>query len=192
MTYANRINCDSVLNKVFSYVAKNNLHVGHTECLVYSKFHINTDIRNLLFRIVPNSIHIDKGQNKYFGECLTKTEYSDFGVLSHKVIAFHSTLRKMKELRDVYMINMNAQVYAPYLIGNRILSPFNKINRNHYQYEADSVIEKNNTIMMWISIFPRHNTPHLINGRALIDATSGRIDSICFKTVYDHLLHCNI
>lgn len=192
MTYANRINCDSVLNKVFSYVAKNNLHVGHTECLVYSKFHINTDIRNLLFRIVPNSIHIDKGQNKYFGECLTKTEYSDFGVLSHKVIAFHSTLRKMKELRDVYMINMNAQVYAPYLIGNRILSPFNKINRNHYQYEADSVIEKNNTIMMWISIFPRHNTPHLINGRALIDATSGRIDSICFKNVYDHLLHCNI
>ena len=113
--------CDSVLRLVFSYCERNNLHIGRTESRVYSKFHIDTDIHNLLFRAIPNSIHLDKGRNRYFGECLTKTEYSDFGILSHKVVAFHSTLRRLKELRDVYMTNMNVQVYAPYLVGDRIL-----------------------------------------------------------------------
>ncbi len=182
----------SVLNQVFSYREKNNLHIGHTESQVYSKFHINTDIRNLLFRAIPNSIHIDKGKNYYFGECLTRTEYCDLGILSHKVIAFHSTLRNMKELRDVYMTNMNVQVYAPYLVGDRILSPFNELNRRHYRYRADSAATGKKGNMIWISISPRNKNPHLIEGRALVDANSGRVDSIEFKTVYDHILHCNV
>jgi len=189
---APHIRCDSVLRLVFSYCERNSLHIGRTESRVYSKFHIDTDIHNLLFRAIPNSIHIDKGKNSYFGECLTKTEYSDFGILSHKVVAFHSTLRRMKELRDVYMTNMNVQVYAPYLVGDRILSPFNVLNRKHYRYRADSAATGKEGGMIWISVSPRHKNPHLIEGRALVDANSGRVDSIDFKTVYDHILHCNI
>lgn len=184
---------DSIMGLTFSYPKRNHLHIGLVRSRVYSKIHIDTDIRNKLFRLLPNSVHIDKGKNHYFGEGLAKLEYSDLGIMNHKNIAFYSSLRRLKKMRDIYSTNVTVQVYTPYLISNKLLSPFNHANRRHYHYHADSVvIATDGTPRTWITFTPKSNNTYLVSGRALIDSETGRIDSATFKAVYDNLLYFTV
>ncbi len=185
-------NADSIMARTFQYQQERNLHIGHIKSQVYTKFHINTDIHNVLLRIIPNTIHISKGKNHYFGESMALLEYSDIGVANRKVLAFHSTLRRLKELRDVYMTNVSVQVYSPYMISNKLLSPFNRVNRKYYSYSVDTTKAAPQNGMVWVAFAPRNQNSLLINGCALIDVGTGQLDSVRFKAVYDNLMHCDV
>lgn len=183
---------DSIIARTFRYQQDRNLHIGHIKSLVYTKFHINTDIHNVLLRIIPNTIHLSKGKNHYFGESMALLEYSDLGVANRKVLAFHSTLRRLKELRDVYMTNVSVQVYSPYMISNKLLSPFNRVNRKYYNYKVDTTKVSRQKGMVWIEFTPRNQNSLLIKGCALVDIVTGKLDSVRFKAIYDNMLHCDV
>lgn len=183
---------ETVMKKTFGYPRDNGLYIGHAKSLVYTKFHINTDIHNVLLRIIPNTVHMDKGKNHYFGESMAMMEYSDIGVTNRRVIAFYSTLRKLKELRDVYMTNVSAQIYSPYLISDKLLSPFNETNRRYYLYRTDIAGKSLDSGKIWIAFVPRCENALLVNGKALVEKKTGMIDSVSFKAVYDNILHCNV
>ncbi len=185
-------NADSIMARTFQYQQERNLHIGHIKSQVYTKFHINTDIHNVLLRIIPNTIHISKGKNHYFGESMALLEYSDIGVANRKVLAFHSTLRRLKELRDVYMTNVSVQVYSPYMISNKLLSPFNRVNRKYYSYNVDTTKAVPQNGMAWVAFTPRNQNSLLVKGCALIDVSTGKLDSVRFKAVYDNMLHCDV
>lgn len=184
---------DSLMELTFSYQQRNRLHIGLLRSRVYSKIHIHTDIRNKLFRLLPNSVHIDKGRNHYFGEALARVEYSDLGIVNHRNIAFYSSLSRLRKMRDIYSTNLTVQVYSPYLISNKLLSPFNRANRRHYRYRTDSAdVAADGTLRTWVSFAPKSSNAYLVSGRALIDSETGRIDSATFKAVYDNLLHITV
>lgn len=182
----------TVMERTFTYVERNGYHIGHTRSEVYSKFSITTNIRNILFRLLPNTVHIDRGKNTFFGESLTSVECCDFGISERKNLAFFCTLKKLKGLRNIYMSNISVQLYSPYIIGTSILSPFHSVNRRLYSYHTDPQPAQNGTETTLISFKPKYGSSLLIRGKAWIESRTGRIDSVRFATVYDNILHCDV
>lgn len=183
---------DSVMARTFEYQKANNLYIGNVKCTTYSKFHIFTDIHNLSFRVLPNSHHINKGLNHYFGESATKIEYAGHGILNREVIAFYSTMNNIKKIRSVIADNISIMLYSPYLINDKLLSPFNKLNKSYYRYKADSTIITRGREKVYISVKPRYKNNQLVNANAIIDRLTGKVDFVNIKAVYDHILRINI
>lgn len=185
---------DSLLSLTYSYAERNHLYIGTYVGVTYSKFHLHTDIHNLAFRLLPHSIHLPRGKHHYFGESIAKTEYTDLGgAMSRKELAFHSTMPRMRSLRNLYMQGINMQLYKPYLVTDRSLSPFYKTGKRYYAYHADSsFVDSKGRRAVVVSIRPRYQNPSLIRGSAVILEATGRVDSMTYEATYDGLLHLHV
>ena len=75
---------DTLMNRVFAYAQNNGGHIGRFENIVYTKFHIDSNVRNFLLKLLPHSIDFPKGKRHIFGESITRYNYLDLGIITGK------------------------------------------------------------------------------------------------------------
>ena len=63
---------DTVMPHIFTYASKNRLHVDHFDNVVYTKFHIDSHIRNFTIKLIPNSFNLERGKKHILGKNVTR------------------------------------------------------------------------------------------------------------------------
>ena len=91
---------DTLMDRVFTYAQNNGGHIGRFENIVYTKFHIDSNVRNFLLKLLPHSIDFPKGKRHIFGESITVA-----GLLTGKDI--YEQLRD-RDLGDLLLFPENA------------------------------------------------------------------------------------
>lgn len=180
---------DTVMQHVFTYASKNRLHVGHFDNIVYTKFHIDSHIRNFTIKLIPNSFNLERGNNHILGENVTRYNYVDFGIVSRKEVAFYSSMKKLRKIPDILHSNVNAMIYEPTIYVDNLLSPFNKTNRRYYNYSIDSTRHVDGATQVLVSFTPKYGNTQLVRGKAWVDYDTGKVEKMVFEAVYDNILH---
>lgn len=183
---------DTVMQHVFTYASKNRLHVGHFDNVVYTKFHIDSHIRNFTIKLIPNSFNLERGKKHILGENVTRYNYVDFGIVSRKEVAFYSSMKKLRKIPDILHSNVNAMIYEPTIYVDNLLSPFNKINRRYYNYSIDSTRHVDGATQVLVSFTPKYGNTQLVKGKAWVDYDTGKVEKMVFEAVYDNILHVKV
>ena len=183
---------DTLMNRVFAYAQNNGGHIGRFENIVYTKFHIDSNVRNFLLKLLPHSIDFPKGKRHIFGESITRYNYLDLGIINRKEIAFYSSMRKLRKIPDILHNNVNALIYEPTIYIDYLLSPFNKKNRSHYKYAIEVVSGSGTGKKVMLAFTPKYDNTQLVEGTAWIEYETGRVESVIFNAVYDRILHVNV
>lgn len=175
---------DSILmNRVWSYHTFIEKDFKDLNDNVYMVYTINCKRRNVFLWMVPTMYSVAHGDKAFIGEAYGKLHYK--GPYKHyfsrqvKIGTIPHHRRPLPALFDL----MAPNVYGEQLYDDRLLSPFHRSNRRYYKYGMH--YGENGRAV--VTFKPRIRNTQLVDGRAVIDFKTGRIDSISYKGDYDML-----
>ena len=106
---------------------------------LYLKGHLKVHKQNRIIKYVPSMFRLEKGINDYFHESISELQYTAPAIYDRKVRAISTTFPSTRgQIFDI-MDYMKFNIYAPSLMGNRILSPLNRKAQVHYHYLLERV-----------------------------------------------------
>lgn len=156
---------DSIMRQLFFYAPFYANIVEEYKAKVYIKGRLQVHKQNKLIKVVPSMFRLKKGVNDYVIESLANLHYTAPSIYDRKIIAASSTLaREGGQLTDaVDFMKMN--IYAPLLLGDKLLSPLDRKASKHYRYLMDSVVVNRDGINQYkIRIIPKFRSTQLVKG----------------------------
>lgn len=179
---------DSLMERTFGYVGRNNLSIRHTEAFIYFKFFMETRRHNIATRLIPFVDRMERGNHRYIGESVVKIYYTHPNIIDKKEIAFYTTMPYMRNLRDLFIASTSLSVYEPTLLRDRLLSPVNRCNKRYYRYDSiASIGDSAHQHLRRIQIRPRFNNTQLVTGSVDIDKKTGQVYRFDFSFQYNTL-----
>lgn len=182
--------CDSVLQRVFSYRSAFDFPDSLPPSSSYLRYHVDVKRRNLMLEFVPFFKIFASGKKHMIGESFREITFYDsnqFGVLE---LARKHTLSSRGARQVPSAANkLTPSIYDISIFRDQLLSPFNRINRRCYIYQADSVAP--DTVLLRFK--PRVKNPQLIGGEAVVERATGRVVRTAFDCQHDMLrLHIDL
>ena len=173
---------DSILmNRVWSFHNLIEKDFKSSNDNVYALFTINSKRRNVLLWMVPTMYSIAYGDKEFIGEAYGKLYY-DGPYNYHYVPQIKSgTIPHYRRPMPALFESMSPNIYGEQIYGDRLLSPFHRSNRRYYKYKA-TYGNHNKAV---VTFKPRVRNTQLVEGRAVIDFRTGRIDTIAYKGYFD-------
>ena len=176
-----------ILQRIYDFKDSHQSTPDSVKDNIYAKFRFNVERRNPTLWLIPTMYVMAKDEREYIRESYNTVTYYDM----HKVDINNQVLsgtirhnrRAMPTLRDLLTPN----VYDALLYDGRILSPFNRYNRRHYNF-SQTVLNDGTTRL---DFHPKFYNTQLTNGYAIVDTKSGHIirtvmngefDMISFRT----------
>ena len=176
-----------ILQRIYDFKDSHQSTPDSVKDNIYAKFRFNVERRNPTLWLIPTMYVMAKDEREYIRESYNTVTYYDM----HKVDINNQVLsgtirhnrRAMPTLRDLLTPN----VYDALLYDGRILSPFNRYNRRHYNF-SQTVLNDGTTRL---DFHPKSYNTQLTNGYAIVDTKSGHIirtvmngefDMISFRT----------
>lgn len=169
---------------VFNYTQRYNLRAPDFKSEVYVRHTLQTRRRNILTRYVPGMLRLERGENFYFGESLSRYQFRVPGEVDKKDIAAYSTMPYLRSTRDVWIGRYSLSIYESTIFTDRILSPLNRRNRRFYRYATRYSYTMEGHPIVSIAIRPRISNMQLVRGSIDVDITTGRVESFDFSFLY--------
>lgn len=174
-----------VVSRVFSYASSVVASIAPTDSIVsytYIKYRISTDRRNFTLLAVPTMYAIaHSGERKHVGETYDKVEISKEEITKATRLLQQSTIPHNRKTMPVLVKYLTPDIYGQTLIGDYMLSPFNRSNRRFYNYRTISFMDGSTTI----TFKPKVKSTQLVSGTAEVDPNTGRIKSAVINGEYD-------
>lgn len=160
---------------------------------VYVKAQLDIIRKNAGFRYIPGLFRTEKNANRYIVETYSDLHYTAPNIYDRKIRAYTGTLgdaRHLPGITDYFNIN----VYKPYLLGEKLLSPLAPNSRRYYRYAVDSVsCDKMGRLEYHIRFIPRNKSFQLIEGTMTITEGAWSVRNIRFTGKSDLLtFKCDI
>lgn len=169
-----------ILNRIFSY--KESLaSADSTSVNVYVRYSITVDKRNPTLLIIPTMYAVARGNKEYAGETFGRITMGKPETAETQTILSVGTIPHHKKAMSVINSFQVPDLYGPTLIGDNLLSPFNRLNKNLYKYKITPLTNNRSEILF----IPKLYNTQMISGTAVIDNRSGRIISIYFYGEHD-------
>lgn len=172
-----------VIKRMFAYSA--NIEAAtHTkaEAFSYIKFDIKTVRRNAILMSVPTMYAIAHGgAREYIDEGYYRTAFIGHGDISVERMLERTTIPHGRKTMPMMLQYLTPDIYGETLIDKHLLSPFNRKNRKYYRYRTHPLQE--DTVI--VTFRAKLKNTQLVNGAALVDATSGRLISMRISGEYD-------
>lgn len=148
---------------------------------LYVRALLNIDKKNFLFRYIPQILHGEKDVNQYLLETYRDIHYTYPSIYDQKIRYISGTLRNDKNIPG--MINyFQVNIYAPYLVGDALLSPLAPKSTRHYYYRLDSITTDTLSRYLYhISFIPKNKSYQLIQGQMTVNDSSWSVRSISFE-----------
>ena len=179
-----KINVDSVISRVYKYVERYGLRNEGFTSEVYAQHYLRTKRKGIIMRYLPGALHLEKGENEYFGESYSKYNFTPPVQVDKKDIAAFSTMPYVKDPRGKWLGSYSMSIYEPNLFTDRILSPFNYCNRRFYKYKYQYSYQSTGRLVAHIDIEPRIWNSQLVRGDADIDVYSGEVKLFSLQFFY--------
>lgn len=129
---------DSVIGHMHRAAAQYMNHVHEYWAELYTKAQLDIIKKNRGFRFIPGLFKTDKDDNRFIVETYSDLHYTAPNIYDQKIRAYTGTLPKVQEIPGVTDY-LNINIYAPYLVGERLLSPLAPNSYKYYRYEIDSI-----------------------------------------------------
>lgn len=182
-TKATSENLDSLmLRRMFSYQRNFTQDANGFSTNVYAKFLYQTNHRNLLMWTVPYGYSIAGGERNFVSEQYSRLTFNDMNDYKNNRQVYYTTIPHNRRTMPILLEFLTPNLYHVTLYGDHVLSPFNRENLVYYHYD----IHKLDDYFVRIKFRPRFfpNT-QLVNGQALVEYQTGRIDQIELNGEFD-------
>ena len=129
-----------------------------------------------------------KDANRFIVETYSDLHYTAPNIYDQKIKAYTGTLGEAREIPGITDY-FNVNIYAPYLMGQRLLSPLAPNSNKYYRYTIDSVsCDRQQRIEYHIRFIPRNKSFQLLDGKMTITEGAWSVREISFKGQADLLL----
>lgn len=148
---------------------------------VYIKSQMDIIKKNRGFRYIPGLFRIKDDENRFIVETFSDLHYTAPNIYDQKIKVYTGTLQEVKEIpgiKDYFHIN----VYKPFLIGRKLLSPLAPKSEKYYVFTLDSVTtDLQQGDEYHISFKPRNKSLQLIEGRMVVSKESLSVRRFAFR-----------
>ena len=153
----------------------------------YGQAQLDIIRKNRGFRFIPGLFRTEKDANRFIVETYSDLHYTHPNIYDQKIKAYTGTLKDARELPGITDY-FNVNVYAPYLLGERLLSPLAPNSDKYYRYVVDSVsCDSLQRLEYRIRFIPRNKSFQLIEGQMTITEGAWSIRDMSFKGRFELL-----
>lgn len=190
---ASTINLDTLLQEIYKKTLDYEDTINEYRARLYVRAFLDIKKKNLIFRHIPQLLRSEKNVNQYILETFSDVHYTYPNIYDQKVRNIAGTLRNQNNIPGISEY-LHTNIYAPYMINNRILSPLAATSNRHYFYRLDSIsIDSAEQVLYHISFKPKYQNQQLVNGHCSLHAGKWTVKKIYFEGQSD-MLHfkCHI
>ena len=178
------VNVDSVMQRVYTYVERTGIQESGFTSEVYVQHYLRTKRRGIIMRYLPGALHLQRGENEYFGESLSSYQFLPPAQVDKKDIAAFNTMPYVTRPRDRWIGRYSMSIYEPNFFTDCVLSPFNVHNRLYYKFRFKYTYLSLGRRIAHIEIEPRIWNSQLVRGDADIDVWSGEVRLFSLQFFY--------
>ena len=184
ISFARHSNTDSlVLNRIWDYSRNYSQSVNGIEQNVYLRYTFSTLRRNATLFLVPTMYTIAKGARHYIGESYGKITFRDVNDYDYNRQLISSTIPHQRIAMPTIFEYATPNLYNVCLYPNRLLSPFHRANRHYYRFW----VTRSEGGLSVVRFRPRMKNTQLVNGLAIVDTNTGRLQSVQLNGEFDML-----
>ena len=171
----------TLLNRIWNYQRNYTTPVDGLEQNVYLCYGFSTLRRNPILFLVPTMYVIADGDRKFVGESYGKLRFrtADKYDLRRQVVC--GTIPRQRTAMPAIFESVTPNLYNVTIYPGRLLSPFNRANRRFYRYDVKSTEDN----LAYLHFRPRTLNTQLVSGQAIVDMTTGRLQSVQFEGEFD-------
>lgn len=172
-----------IIDRIYQYASTIDTTVAIEETTYeYTRFKFNVERKNPTLLLVPSVYAIAHSvQREYVGETYRRVTMHRFGDYESKLLLRTTTVPRRHHAMKAFIKYLTPQIYDETIVGDNLLSPFNRKNRKFYHYTTDTLRE--GTIRVYYT--PKRKNTQIVRGDALVDPVSGKILKCSFSGEYD-------
>ncbi len=184
---------DSIIGRMHNAAALYMDYVQEYRADLYVKAQLDIIKKNIGFRYIPGLFKVEKDANRYILETYSELHYTAPNIYDEKIKAYTGTLPDVREIPGISEY-LNINIYAPYLVGQQLLSPLAPNSNKYYRYAIDSVSsDREQRTEYHIRFIPRNKSHLLVEGNMVVTEGAWSIREFCFKGKADLLdFKCHI
>lgn len=171
-----------ILSRIYAYPEYHHPYSDSIIDNVYVKFRFNVERRNPTLWLIPTMYVLAKDERHYIRETYNKvllTDEHDFDLIGQvKAGTIRHNRKAMPTLREL----VYPKIYDVALYDGHILSPFHRANRKFYKFREDTNANDGTTR---IDFKPKLYNTQLLNGYAIVETETGRIQKAVFNGEFD-------
>lgn len=184
---------DSLLQNIYNSSPVYKDTIEEYRAQLYVRAFLDIKKKNIIFRHIPHLLKTEKNVNQYLLETFSDIHYTYPNIYDQKIRNISSTLRNQNNIPGISEY-LHANIYAPYMVNNKLLSPLVATSNRHYYYRLDSIcITASGKVLYHISFEPKYKNQQLVSGHCIVDAKNWVVRDFYFEGQSD-LLHfkCHI
>lgn len=152
---------------------------------LYLKGHLKVHRQNRIIKYLPSMFRLEKGVSDYMYESVSSLHFTYPDIIDRKVRALSTTFPSARgEIFDI-IDYMRFSVYAPSLMGDRLVSPLNPEARVHYKYALEDVIYQAGGAIYKIRVTPKYKSTQLVEGVIWVSSSDWTVRYIDLSGKYD-------
>ena len=172
---------DSLLQNIYNSSPVYEDTIEEYRAQLYVRAFLDIKKKNIIFRHIPHLLKTEKNVNQYLLETFSDIHYTYPNIYDQKIKAYTGTLADARELPGITDY-FNINIYAPYLLGERLLSPLASNSAKYYRYVIDSVSSDSRQRLEYhIRFIPRNKSFQLIEGDMTVTEGAWSIRKMSFK-----------
>ena len=173
---------DSIISRMHHAASQYMDFIHEYRAELYIKAQLDIIKKNRGFRFIPGLFRTPKDANRFIVETYSDLHYTAPNIYDQKIKAYTGTLGEAREIPGITDY-FNVNIYAPYLMGQRLLSPLAPNSNKYYRYAIDSVsCDRQQRIEYHIRFIPRNKSFQLLDGRMTITEGVWSVREISFKS----------
>ena len=159
---------DSIISRMHHAASQYMDFIHEYRAELYIKAQLDIIKKNRGFRFIPGLFRTPKYANRFIVETYSDLHYTAPNIYDQKIKAYTGTLGEAREIPGITDY-FNVNIYAPYLMGQRLLSPLAPNSNKYYRYTIDSVsCDRQQRIEYHIRFIPRNKSFQLMDGKMTI------------------------
>lgn len=159
---------------------------------LYVKGRVYVRKKNLLVRFVPSMFRLKKGIKEYLVESYSDLHFTAPNIYDQKIKAVYGTVDKYRGVEGGVLDYFYVNIYAPFLLHSKLLSPLSPAARKHYAYKIDAVMTDNEHTSYRITFTPRNRSYQLVEGYMVISDAVWSIREMQFSGRSEYLRFDNL
>ena len=174
---------DSLLvERIYSYQRNYTFDVGGFKTNVYIKHLYQTHRRNFGLWLIPSTYSIAKGKRSFVSEQYNRLEFKNIKEFTNHRQVYYTTIPHNRRTLPTLFEFITPSLYDVTMYGDHVLSPFCRENKVYYRYTTAHLGHGKVRLYFRPRFLP--NT-QLVKGRAIVDASTGRIEQLEMEGEYD-------
>lgn len=178
---------DSLLQHIYTKAPKYQDTIREYNAQLYVRAFLDIKKKNIIFRHIPHLLRSEKNVNHYLLETFSDIHYTYPNIYDQKIRNIAGTLRNQNNIPGISEY-LHANIYAPYMINNKLLSPLIATSNRHYYYRLDSIrVDSSEHTIYHISFEPKYNNQQLVKGHCTIMSGTWSVRDFYFEGQADLL-----